>query len=363
MAPAPPQEPSAFPTHFKRAFSMEMKPSLLLADERAHFAAANPPIASEQFRTLLTWRRSLLFVGGILLIPSVLLQGIPDIVNAAQSKVGYMLAIAVIGVLAGFALLGATWAAFGKWRAWRLSSRLLVTTWLVYFLVPFVAWFVPLRAFGQGNPQAEGALAVAGALLAITTLGPRILSLMPAMLRAGIATKMLFPGSPMPGFLIALAAPFYALMFYMILLMPHQLLGSALFVFAIIGFVGVPIYLWRVSFRLGTPMDEPTAVKLTARARLVYVIMNSAGVVFFLVAVIVSKVPMVSPLSLISSALQIYVNVCLLTVVGTDIFIRMMSRTHRAIRDPQALHLYQHTEGAIEAFVREEDSDRTRQSS
>ena len=57
-------------------------------------------------------------------------------------------------------------------------------------------------------------------------LGPKIISLMPGLIRASIVTKLQFPGTTAPGWLMMLAAPLYALFAYIIVLLPYQITGS-----------------------------------------------------------------------------------------------------------------------------------------
>ena len=64
----------------------------------------------------------------------------------------------------------------------------------------------------------------------LLALGPKVISLMPGLIRASIVTKLLFPGTTAPGWLMMLAAPFYALFAYIIVLLPYQLTGSWEFV-------------------------------------------------------------------------------------------------------------------------------------
>ena len=49
------------------------------------------------------------------------------------------------------------------------------------------------------------------------------ISLMPGLIRASIVSKLLFPGTSAPGFLMILAAPLYALFAYVIILLPYQI--------------------------------------------------------------------------------------------------------------------------------------------
>src|SRR5436305_1457795 len=54
---------------------------------------------------------------------------------------------------------------------------------------------------------------------ALMVLGPKVISLMPGMIRASIVAKLQFPGATAPGWLMMLAAPVYALFAYIIVLL------------------------------------------------------------------------------------------------------------------------------------------------
>ena len=64
-------------------------------------------------------------------------------------------------------------------------------------------------------------------MIAMLQLAPKVISLMPGLIRSSMVIKLLFPGSSAPGWLIVLCAPLYALIAYAILIIPYQFTGRA----------------------------------------------------------------------------------------------------------------------------------------
>ena len=130
-----------------------------------------------------------------------------------------------------------------NWAQWKRQRRILFFAWGLYFLAPFVVYLFPFRTvitnweqmleaskIGQVSLATKHNLklvvGLAFGLNALLALGPKIISLMPGLIRASIVTKLLFPGTSAPGWLMMLAAPFYALFAYIIVLVPYQVTGS-----------------------------------------------------------------------------------------------------------------------------------------
>src|SRR5664279_2669028 len=114
--------------------------------------------------------------------------------------------------------------------------------WVIYFVSPFLVYLYPYRTAFDGSIYAARAAAeIAGVHLnasnqtihmavglafgvqALLALGPKIISLMPGLIRASIVSKLLFPGTTAPGWLIMLCAPLYTLFAFIIVLLPYQI--------------------------------------------------------------------------------------------------------------------------------------------
>lgn len=246
-----------------------------------------------------------------------------------------------------------------RWADWLKTRKLLFVTWLVYFLFPFLLFLFPFREIvnevGDGGEVGQAEALIFGMLFslqAIMTLAPKAISLMPGLLRAAVAAKLLFPGGSAPGWLMVLAAPIYGLLVYVVLMLPYQLTGSGWFVLAMLGLIGAQIWLSVTGFALARPLTEPDAVRLVQRARLGYTVFNAVGLIFlavgFLTLIDELQINVVSVFNLFLTFLA---NVMVLTLVGTDLLVASLARGCEASRLAGALSTDYGTR--VEGFVRE----------
>src|SRR5690606_714009 len=75
-APAGTDAVGFFRISLRRAFRLKIEPHEVLDDEREALLRAQPPVTSPEVQAFLTWRRSLLFVIAVLLVPLTILDGI-----------------------------------------------------------------------------------------------------------------------------------------------------------------------------------------------------------------------------------------------------------------------------------------------
>jgi len=131
-----------------------------------------------------------------------------------------------------------------NWAQWRRQRRVLFIAWGLYFVAPFLVYMYPFRTAFDSYYLAQAAAEIGGVKLnasratihlvvglafgvqALLALGPKVISLMPGLIRASIVTKLQFPGTTAPGWLMMLAAPFYALFAYIIVLLPGLIRAS-----------------------------------------------------------------------------------------------------------------------------------------
>src|SRR4029077_13006173 len=143
----------------------------------------------------------------------------------------------------------------------------------IYFVAPFLVYVYPYRTAFDSINLARAAAEIGGVKLAaqpqtihmvvglafgvqaLLALGPKVISLMPGLIRASIVTKLQFPGTTAPGWLMMLAAPFYALFAYIIVLLPYQITGSWQFVAGNLGIMGAQIFIGTCGRRLTTPIS------------------------------------------------------------------------------------------------------------
>jgi hypothetical protein len=155
--------------------------------------------------------------------------------------------------------------------------------------------------------------------------------------RAGLVTKMLFPGTAGPGWLVVLSAPIYTLFVFTLLIVPYQLTGSGWYVGAMVGLMTAQIALGRAGYRLAKPMSHEEAVGMVAKARGAYLF----AMLVFAVCLVVALATMAKTLgveTIITTVLSFEANVLLLTLIGSDLVITNLERA-RGLSAGTANHL------------------------
>src|ERR1700743_339310 len=106
---------------------------------------------------------------------------------------------------------------------------------------------------------------------ALLALGPKVISLMPGLIRASIVTKLLIPGTTAPGWLMMLAAPFYALFAYVIVLLPYQIPGSGECVRGNPGILLAQVFIGVSGRRLTVPLSTRESSERIHKSWLAYI--------------------------------------------------------------------------------------------
>jgi hypothetical protein len=362
-SPAPPAGPSVagratgaaakfVNVYLKRAFRLQLSPDDVLPEERLALERAPIPVTDPTVQSFLTWRKSLLTVVAVFLVPLAVLQGIETFANM-EPQLATLNAISALlwMVTAGFTLT--TWVLLKRWTDWARQRRWLLRAWLVYFLAPFLAWLFPFRSSFSGITQQQALLAgVLFSISAVLMLAPKALSLMPGLIRASIVAKALFPGAAAPGWLISLAAPVYALIAYVVLITPYQITGNVLFLLAMIGLIGAPLWLARAGAELSRPMPLDVALERIRTVRRGYNLLNGIGAFFLLIALsdMVAQLD-VSFLSALNLVLALVTNVLVLGLVATDLLLVSLDRARSLTADDEATELRQKNERRLERFL------------
>jgi hypothetical protein len=334
----PPAGGASIGTAFSRAFRMRIDPSEVTDHEREKLHAAG--ITSPTVQAFLAWRRSVLIVVAVAILPVLGLriydttkqEGNPSTLNALLA------AQLVVDIV--FALL--LWSQIGRWTSWRRQRRVISVGWFLYFMMPFAIWLYPLRnalddALAQqtaGDPSAQAAAAVMGPLLGILAsfgamieLAPKAVSLLPGILRGSLISKLLFPGASGPGWLVLLLAPIYAVIVYLLLVIPYQVTASGFFIAAMVGLIGAQVWMGRMGYKLARPERLEEALALVKRVRGTYLVLNLAGITFAVIGIYQLfhqlEIPYVGMVKVFANIL---VNVLLLTLVATDLIVANLAR-------------------------------------
>ncbi len=346
----------------RRAFRLRIEPSEVLPAERRALETASPPITDHNLQAFLAWRRSVLFLVACALVPLTVI-GLIDALRSTQWT-----AIFIVRGAPAFAegiFCWICWSQLKKWAHWRTQRRKLFYGWLLFMLTPFIVFIYPLRtifeSLGGMRREALGALGVEGvyrqavmpfvfAMLAMLQLAPKAISLMPGLIRASLVIKLLFPGSSAPGWLIVVAAPLYALLAYVILIIPYQFTGSGWFIAGVLGVIAGQAFLARAGFALAKPLEEAEALRAIKKVRVYYVtvMVGSALLIVIALGSLVSQLNLRAT-DVITAVLKFETNVLILTMIGADLVVTNLdrARSYTAGRG----HVEEQTEVKIAAFV------------
>lgn len=343
---APPTAVGSLQLALRRAFRLYIDPTEVTDAERAALHAASPPIADPDVQGFLAWRRSVHLVVAIAILPLLVFHVITVAQTDSSMKAWKALMVLQLIVDASFAVL--LWAQLRNWTQWHRQRRVLAIGWLAFFLMPFVLYLYPLRsalddAIAQQTAGADPRMAAAmsslfgmvAAVAAMLQLAPKAISLMPGLLRGAITSKLLFPGASGPGWLMLLLAPIYALLMYVVLIIPYQITSSGYFVPAMIGLIGAQVWLGRMAYQLARPERLEEALVLVRRVRTTYFALNVVGLLFVVLGLSdllkQLQIPFWTGVQVLFSLL---VNVLLLTLIATDQIVANLVRGHRLLALP-----------------------------
>ena len=261
-------------------------------------------------------------------------------------------------------------AMLGRWTQWASQRRILLIAWGLYFIAPFIVYLYPFQeafdstkelkaaaSFGELHLSTKKkhihmAVGLVFGVKAMLALAPKAISLMPGLIRASIVSKLLFPGTSGPGFLMILAAPIYALFAYVIILLPYQITASPYFVVGVIGVMSAQIFIAVSGSKLTMPLSHDEARRRIHRYWMWYIglLVLSAGVMVAGVFDFVTKLDF-SLVSVGTTILSFAANVLVLTLIGTDAIIANMHRVaERRKIDEQQLALRAESEAKLRQF-------------
>ncbi|HVV84590.1 MAG TPA: hypothetical protein VHE35_16090 [Kofleriaceae bacterium] len=349
----------------RRAWRLRIEPSEVLASERETLLRATPPIVEPELQAFLAWRRSLLFMVAVFLVPLTVI-GLGDAIRLGD--VAWQVRMVKLGpALAEALFMGICWNQLRHWANWRRQRRVLFAGWLFFLLTPFIVFIYPLRwvfesiAKQLSTKEAWLAMGIDGvykkalqpfvfAMLAMLQLAPKVISLMPGLIRSSMVIKLLFPGSSAPGWLIAMAAPLYALFVYVILVVPYQFTGNGWFMAGILGVIVGQVMLCRAGFALARPLPEAEALVHIKRARKIYLAVMITSAVCIITALGgLTRLLHLRWTDVVTTILKFETNVLILTMIGADAVVTNLDRARQyaAGRD----HMEDRDDARIAAFV------------
>jgi hypothetical protein len=348
----------------RRAFRLRIEPNEVLPSERRSLLRASPPITDLNLQSFLAWRRSVLFLVACALVPLTII-GLIDALTSTKYKAIFF--VKFLPAFAELVFLVVCWTQLKRWAHWRTQRRKLFYGWLLFMLTPFIVFIYPLNTIyielrkqlgsvgamqqiGIDGVYKQAVLPFVFSMLAMLQLAPKAISLMPGLIRSSMVIKLLFPGSSAPGWLIVIASPMYALLAYVILIIPYQFTGSGWFIAGILGVVAAQSVLARAGFQLAKPQSEEEALIQIKKVRRYYVIVMMVSAVLIVIALgsLVWKLNL-RWTDVIMAVLKFESNVLILTMIGADLVVTNLdkARHYTAGRD----HVEDATENKIAAFV------------
>jgi len=359
-----------FSRHFfgislRRAFRLNIHTDEVLPSERAHLESQASHIIDPEHQAFLAWRRSVLLLVAIMFVPLTISRFF-EAFDGPSLPIGARLVVMFPAIAEG-AFCIVAFEQLRNWAQWRRQRRVLFIAWVLYFVAPFLVYIYPLRTVptplhegllgiarisGVSREQALAAIGLTWGVLALLALGPKVISLMPGLIRASIVTKLLFPGTSTPGWLMMMAAPFYALFAYIIVLLPYQVTGSWEFLVGNVGILLAQIFIGISGRRLTKPLTVDESNHRIHRTWLAYIGILVVSAIFMVygLADLIRQLHY-GPVRVITGILAFASNVLLDTLVGTDLIVSGMAFfRQRSAPDPRADQLFRESEAKLETF-------------
>ena len=357
-----------FGTSLRRAFRLQIRTDEVLPSERAALESQARHVTDLDHQAFLAWRRSVLLLVAIMFVPLSVFRFLEAFDGPKVPLVGrgFMLLPAV----AEAAFCVVVFDQLRYWAQWRKQRRVLFIAWALYFVSPFLVYAYPFRAAFDSVYLARAAAEIGGVRLdatratihmvvglafgvqALLALGPKVISLMPGLIRASIVTKLLFPGSTAPGWLMMLAAPFYALFAYIIVLLPYQITGSWQFVVGNAGVLAAQVFIGLSGRRLTVPLsvqESHDRIHMSWLASSGILVVSAVFMVYGLYDFITQM--HLGAVRVVTGILAFVSNVLLDTLIGTDAIVAAMAYfRRRGPNDPTRERLLNEAEAKLDVF-------------
>jgi hypothetical protein len=332
----------------RRAFRLQIRTDEVLPSERASLESQARHVTDLDHQAFLAWRRSVLLLVAMMFVPLTVFRFIEASEGTPMSAIAR--AFMLLPALAEAAFCVVAFDQLRHWAQWRRQRRVLFVAWAIYFAAPFLVYAYPFRAAFDSIGTARAAAEIFGARLglgasrqmmhmvvglafgvqALLALGPKVISLMPGLIRASIVTKLQFPGTTAPGWLMMLAAPFYALFAYIIVLLPYQVTGSWQFVIGNIGILGAQVFIGISGRRLTVPLSAQESHDRIHKSWLAYIGILVVSAIFMVYGLydFISQVHL-GTVRVVTGVLAFASNILLDTLIGTDAIVSAMAYFRR----------------------------------
>ncbi len=279
--------------------------------ERSILTAAKPPVEEAIAQGYAGWRKSILYLAAALFLIATIFSlanytsiedGIVESILEAQPQATEEQArqqvraqwgednleiLELVPLLNLIALFVATVLTVMAGRAWprvRSSRRWARGAWYVLIGAPLILAIIPwsklLDLSHLTSQDAKGLEVILGLIMGmevVMLLGPKLLAILPGILRASLTLKTLLPETTLPGWMAASVAPFFVMLLVLVTAPLNQWHGGPLLMFGLISLIlGGLIYLRHVR-ALIAPCDQEAASRKVGRARAQALFFNAIG--------------------------------------------------------------------------------------
>jgi hypothetical protein len=360
-------------TSLRRAFRLQIRTDEVLPSERASLESQARHVTDLDHQAFLAWRRSVLLLVAIMFVPLTVSRFLEGFEGPPAGVVGR--AFMLLPAVAEAAFCAVAFDQLRYWAQWRRQRRVLFIAWAIYFVAPFLVYLFPFRSAFDTTAEARAAARFGAVFLgagarsvatlhlvvglkfgleALLALGPKVISLMPGLIRASIVTKLQFPGTTAPGWLMMLAAPFYALFAYIIVLLPYQLTGSWQFVVGNAGIMAAQVFIGASGRRLTVPLSAQESHDRIHKTWLAYIgimVVSAVLMVYGLYDVITQL--QIGPIRVVTGILAFISNVLLDTLIGTDAIVAAMAYfRRRGPAEPSRAQLLADADTKLDVFCK-----------
>jgi len=355
----------------RRAFRLQIRTDEVLPSERALLESQARHVTDLDHQAFLVWRRSVLLLVAVMFVPLSVFRFLEAFDGPQVPLLGR--AFMILPAVAEAAFCVVAFDQLRYWAQWRRQRRVLFLAWALYFVSPFLVYAYPFRSAFDSVALARAAAWIGGVRLATTgqsaqtihmvvglafgiqallALGPKVVSLMPGLIRASIVTKLQFPGTTAPGWLMLLAAPFYALFAYIIVLLPYQITGSWHFVVGNTGILIAQVFIGVSGRRLTVPLSAQESHDRIHKSWLSYIGILVVSVIFMVYGLYDFITQMhLGAVRVVTGVLAVASNVLLDTLIGTDAIVSAMAYFRRRSQvDPVREQLLRDAETKLDVF-------------
>ena len=335
-------------TFARRIMVSNFTSETVLPDESAALAAAVIPVTAPVAQNYAAWRRAMLWFSGVGLTVAMAVNIVDDFKNTFGGDSLPILRLILIGLLCVKIITPALLInAALKWTDIRASRRLSRRAIFLTFIVPLLLFLLPvtglsgadeLRKAGLETPEQLKGIGIGLGLAAMVFLLPHFLGLFPGIVRACMTLRTLVPESPVPGIIIALILPLFAMLLLIALAVVAQA-GSLLLFLGFAGMLCLPVLLlWNIRLLL-KPMDGATMNAKIAPLRKRASIAWDIGLVLIL-ADLFHIWKTIGFFKIVSFACDLLGIIILVTLAGTDFLLGLMKFTSEQDKELHGTQLY-----------------------